>query len=166
MLKSFHCPKLRPVRHYDAEFSMKLVLKTEPGINYREPVTKHYRNDAIIACKIRSIVKILPFPPPYVITVWFQKLKRRNECCLPVHRTVGRKWWGRWRFSRSEAFRVRVWYTLWEMLRHIAWTSWNRIAKKRHTRNILFALKMGDFLSSVSAFSSGSFKSREKWSFV
>ena len=79
---------------------------------------------------------------------------------------VDRKWSGHWRFSGSEAFRVRVWYTLWAMLRHIAWTSWNRIGKKRHTRNRLFALKMGYFLSSVSAFPSGSFKSREKWSFV
>ena len=129
-------------------------------------VTQHHRNDTKTACKIRSIVKISPFPPPYVFTVWFQKLKRRNEFCLPYFLTVDRKWWGRWRFSRSEAFRVRVWYSLWAMLRHIAWTSWNRIAKKRHTRNILFALNMGDFLSSVSAFPSGSFKSREKWSFV
>ena len=79
---------------------------------------------------------------------------------------VDRKWSGHWRFSRSEAFRVRVWYTLWVMLRHIAWTSWNRIGKKRHTRNRLFVLKMGYFLSLVSPFPSGSFKSREKWSFV
>ena len=80
--------------------------------------------------------------------------------------TVDRKWWGRWRYSLSKAFRVRAWYSLRAMLRHIAWTSSNRIAKKRQTRNTLFALKMGDFLSSVSAFPSGSFKSREKWSFV
>ena len=120
------------------------------------------------ACNIRSIVKILPFPQPYVIAVWFQKMKRRNDT---VHRKLffdshcDPKWWGRWRFSRSEAFRVRVWHTLWAMLRHIAWTSWNRIGKKRHTRNLLFDLKMGYSLSSVSAFPSGSFKSREKRSF-
>ena len=41
-----------------------------------------------------------------------------------------------WRFSRSEAFRVRFWFYLWAMLRHIACTSWNRIGKKRHTRNL------------------------------
>ena len=96
-----------------------------------------------------TITSLLPFPQPYIITVWSRKLKQRNEFYLPVHRklflTLDRKWWWRWRFSRSEAVRVRVWYTLWVMLRHIAWTSWNRIVKKRHSRNILFALKWAIF---------------------
>ena len=146
------------------------------------PMIKNSPFSRRIKCNIRSIVNILPFPPPYVITVLFQKLKRRNEFCFVDYivwgstinekwsevkftcpseiffLTVDRKWWGRWRFSRSEAFRVRVWYTLYAMLRHIAWTSWNRIDKKRHTRNILFALKIGYFLSSLSAFPSGRWK--------
>ena len=80
--------------------------------------------------------------------------------------TVDRKWSRHWRISRLEAFRVRAWYTLWAMLRRIAWNSWNRICKKRHTRNRLFALKMDNFRSLVSAFRSGSFQSREKWKFL
>ena len=51
-------------------------------------VTQHHRNDTKTACKIRSIVKISPFPPPCVFTVWFQKLKRRNEFCLPFDRKL------------------------------------------------------------------------------
>ena len=45
-------------------------------------------------------------------------------------------------------------------------TSWNRIGKKRHTRNRLFALFIRSFWWSVLAFLGGSFTSREKWSFV
>ena len=90
--------------------------------------------------------------------IYFFENFRKSDRAPDNFLTVDRKWSGHWRFSRSEAFRVRVWYTLWAMLRHIAWTSWNRIGKKRHTRNRLFALKTGYYLSSVSAFPSGSFK--------
>ena len=31
----------------EAEYSFKFVLKTEPGINYREPVTQNHCNDNI-----------------------------------------------------------------------------------------------------------------------
>ena len=44
--KSFHCPELRPVRHFEAYFSIS--LKTEPEINYNEPVTQHHRNRKIL----------------------------------------------------------------------------------------------------------------------
>ena len=171
MLKPFYCPELRPVRHYEAEFSMKLVSKTEPAINYREPVSRN-----TIVTTLKPHVKFAASWKshhfhhrtylPYDFRSWNVETNFVYLSIGNYFPTVDRKWWGRWRFSRSEAFRVRVWYSLWAMLRHIAWTSWNRIAKKRHTRNILFALNMGDFLSSVSAFPSGSFKSREKWSFV
>ena len=60
-------------------------------------VTQHHRNDTKTAYKIRSIVKISPFPPPCVFTVWFQKLKRRNEFCLPFDRKLfsdSWPWWG------------------------------------------------------------------------
>ena len=44
--KSFHCPKLKPVRHFEAEFSIN--LKTELDINYSGPVTQHHRNKKIL----------------------------------------------------------------------------------------------------------------------
>ena len=94
--------------------SVFLLHVTHATPSQRQNINSHQ-------CNIRSIVKILPFPPPNY-RVWFQKLKRRNEFCLPFHRKLFSDSWPEvvrmLKIFSVGSFPSWVWYTgqCWDIL--------------------------------------------------